>query len=83
MQLSLQEPTNEGLLEPIIIMGRKTWESIPNKFRPLKNRLNIGAYFESQFEAHLGFPKDHYWLEVTGKRRTNTVIIRIERIFQL
>ena len=49
----------------------------------LKNGLNIGAYFESQFEAHLGFPKDHYWLEVTGKRRTNTVIIRIERIFQL
>lgn len=22
-------------------MGRKTWDSIPDKFRPLKNRLNI------------------------------------------
>ena len=22
-------------------MGRKTWDSIPPKFRPLKNRLNI------------------------------------------
>lgn len=22
-------------------MGRKTFESIPNKFRPLKNRINI------------------------------------------
>lgn len=24
-----------------VIMGRKTWESIPPKFRPLPNRLNI------------------------------------------
>jgi len=25
----------------VVIMGRKTWESIPKKFRPLENRLNI------------------------------------------
>ena len=24
-----------------VIMGRKTWESIPKKFRPLQNRINI------------------------------------------
>ena len=24
-----------------VIMGRKTWESIPKKFRPLPNRINI------------------------------------------
>jgi len=25
----------------IVLMGRKTWESIPEKFRPLPNRLNV------------------------------------------
>ncbi len=25
----------------IVLMGRKTWESIPEKFRPLSNRKNI------------------------------------------
>lgn len=24
-----------------VVMGRNTWESIPNKFRPLPNRLNV------------------------------------------
>ena len=24
-----------------VVMGRKTWESIPEKFRPLANRLNV------------------------------------------
>lgn len=32
--------TNRGN-KNAVIMGRKVWESIPPKFRPLKNRLNV------------------------------------------
>ena len=33
--------TKDTSLQNAVIMGRKTWESIPEKFRPLRNRINI------------------------------------------
>ena len=34
-----------------VIMGRKTWESIPEKYRPLPNRKNIVISNKYKFEA--------------------------------
>ena len=34
-----------------VIMGRKTWESIPQKFRPLKDRLNVVLTRNADFEV--------------------------------
>ncbi|BFZ58660.1 hypothetical protein PYCC9005_005724 [Savitreella phatthalungensis] len=31
----------ESPRQNVVIMGRKSWESIPPKFRPLKNRINV------------------------------------------
>ncbi|EFJ43094.1 hypothetical protein VOLCADRAFT_66296 [Volvox carteri f. nagariensis] len=39
----LTSRTREPSCQNVAIMGRKTWESIPNKFRPLKGRINIIA----------------------------------------
>ena len=35
----------------IVVMGRKCWESIPDKFRPLTNRLNIVLSREVGYKA--------------------------------
>ncbi|KAG2437962.1 hypothetical protein HXX76_005577 [Chlamydomonas incerta] len=37
----LTSRTRDAARTNAVIMGRKTWESIPEKFRPLKGRLNI------------------------------------------
>ncbi|GIL72324.1 hypothetical protein Vretimale_3991 [Volvox reticuliferus] len=37
----LTSRTRNPSRQNVVIMGRKTWESIPTKFRPLKGRLNI------------------------------------------
>ena len=34
-----------------VIMGRKTWESVPEKFRPLPGRLNIVVTRQSNYKA--------------------------------
>lgn len=33
--------THDPTKQNAVIMGRKTWESIPSKFRPLPGRLNV------------------------------------------
>lgn len=34
-----------------VIMGRKTWESLPEKFRPLPDRLNIVVTRQASYKA--------------------------------
>lgn len=35
----------------VVIMGRKTWESIPEKFRPLEGRINIVLTKDEDYEC--------------------------------
>lgn len=38
---ALKHAILEGTRQNVVIMGRKTWDSIPAKFRPLKDRTHI------------------------------------------
>jgi dihydrofolate reductase len=40
-----------------VLMGRKTWESIPEKFRPLPNRTNIVVTRDQQYSVPAGVEK--------------------------
>lgn len=43
----------------IVLMGRKTWESIPEKYRPLPNRKNIVITTQSDFVVPEGVETYH------------------------
>ena len=44
----------------------------------------LSLTYESQFESHLGFPPDQYFIdEITGVRRTNTFIFRLFKYIHL
>lgn len=42
-----------------VVMGRKNWDSIPVKFRPLKNRKNIVLSRQNDFKAKGAFVLHH------------------------
>ena len=42
------EFTDNKKTQNIVLMGRKTWDSLPDKHKPLKNRINIEIMYENE-----------------------------------
>jgi len=47
---------NDNIPQNVVIMGRNTWESIPLKFRPMPNRINVVLSRNKDYSKNL--PKD-------------------------
>ena len=73
-----------------VIMGRKTYESIPPKFRPLPQRKNIilsstlasgeGIYIARNIEEALGLTDDNDSYVIGGKKVYESFLPRVSKI---
>nr|AIA16123.1 Dihydrofolate reductase [uncultured bacterium]AIA16175.1 Dihydrofolate reductase [uncultured bacterium]AIA16240.1 Dihydrofolate reductase [uncultured bacterium] len=59
----------------IVVMGRKTWESIPKKFRPLPNRHNVVVTRQADYPVPDGVDRYTSLDEALDAFATNTVMV--------
>lgn len=64
--------SHPGLTNAVII-GRKTWESIPEKYRPLQDRLNIVLTTDENYQLPEGVVKCNSLHEVWAKLAGQTI----------
>ena len=67
--------------ENVVIMGRKTWDSIPQKFRPLTKRINLVLTRQPDYEFSSGVLKASGLDEALMLLKSNQYKDRFGKIF--
>jgi dihydrofolate reductase/thymidylate synthase len=74
--------TRNPYLKNAVIMGRKTWESLPEKHRPLKNRFNIILSRNSAQQLQSEQPQpDVLWADSLDAALKMCVSGQVENVF--
>lgn len=70
------DDTNSLKYMNVVIMGRKTWEGIPQQFRPLKDRINIIITGNSEYDC--GYTPADFVFVVTSWNSIYETILGLE-----
>ena len=65
----------------VVVMGRKTWDSIPQEYRPLSNRTNIILTRNRRFSLPEGVLKAESFERVLEMAKNEQLKVIIETIF--
>jgi len=65
----------------IVLMGRKTWQSIPKQFQPLHERINVVLTQNPNFEVPYGVLKAESFAKVLEMVRSEKLTNIIETVF--
>ena len=65
----------------IVLMGRKTWQSIPKQFQPLHERINVVLTQNPNFEVPYGVLKGESFAKVLEMVRSEKLTNIIETVF--
>jgi len=80
MTQTVENPGSGSELKNAVIMGRRTWDSIPEKFRPLRNRLNIVLTSKPDFK-HPNVLSYSGWNEAMKDLATPEKSAQIEKVW--
>ena len=69
----LTRSTQDPLKRNAVVMGRKTWQSIPERFRPLDDRLNVVLSRNADAKKAYDIP------DKVRRRRPQTACMRVSR----
>lgn len=73
--------TKNSLKKNVVVMGRKTWESIPEKFRPLPDRINCVLSRNPQFKVPEGVVKVEDFDGLLSKLENTSFADPVENVF--